>query len=615
VNDYSLFPGSGKVARTHPPKSCIFVSDVGLIRAGISRRIDLRSKDASPRRGTRLVPPRPGLLHRGPGPFPGRAGGGRRFARIHGSNAYSVKLWQENGDLAYSCTCPRGDDGEFCKHCVAAGLAVLAGGMRPNETQQPRRRVALKDVREYLRREDKAALVDLLMERAEWDETLRELLVLRTARSRKRRGIDVEAMKEALDEAIDPGDYLAWNEVGNHARSVEEATATIASLLVEGHAAEAVELAEHALDAIETAMGSLDDSDGHMSGVLERLQELHHDACAKARLDVAELARRLFEREISSGYDFFHGAVVTYADVLGKEGISEYRRLAAEQWAGVPAIGAGEDDPDRYGRRFRLASIMMSLARMNGDTDAQVDVLKKDLSRAYEFLKIAEVYRDAGKGDLALEWAEKGLAAFPDRTDSRLREFVAEEYHRRGRHAEAMAVMWAAFSEQPGLDEYRNLKRHADRDGEWDSWRGRAWDALREKVRTRKQAAGRTLAAMPDDHSILVEVLLWEGDVEAAWNEARAGGCVETLWMALAERRESEHPADAIPIYRRRLDMTLRHAHMDAYVEAVKLLKRIRQAMTRTGAGEEFGNYLRAIRVSHARKRNLIRLLDRANWG
>ena len=36
--------------------------------------------------------------------------------------------------------------------------------------------------------------------------------------------------------------------------------------------------------------------------------------------------------------------------------------------------------------------------------------------------------------------AERGLRSFPERADSRLREFLAQEYHRRERHDEAMAL-------------------------------------------------------------------------------------------------------------------------------------------------------------------------------
>jgi uncharacterized Zn finger protein len=47
-------------------------------------------------------------------------------AKVAGTEDYRVRLWAEDG-LAFSCDCPLGLDGEFCKHCVAAGLAWLDG--------------------------------------------------------------------------------------------------------------------------------------------------------------------------------------------------------------------------------------------------------------------------------------------------------------------------------------------------------------------------------------------------------------------------------------------------------------------------------------------------------
>ena len=48
-------------------------------------------------------------------------------ARVEGSDTYQVELWNDDGDLDYECSCPQGDEGNFCKHCVAVGLAWLAG--------------------------------------------------------------------------------------------------------------------------------------------------------------------------------------------------------------------------------------------------------------------------------------------------------------------------------------------------------------------------------------------------------------------------------------------------------------------------------------------------------
>ena len=49
---------------------------------------------------------------------------------------------------------------------------------------------------------------------------------------------------------------------------------------------------------------------------------------------------------------------------------------------------------------------------------------------------LEDKYTVIGK-DKALEWAEKGLKAFAEGTDSRLWEFLANEYHRRRRYTKA----------------------------------------------------------------------------------------------------------------------------------------------------------------------------------
>jgi tetratricopeptide (TPR) repeat protein len=250
----------------------------------------------------------------------------------------------------------------------------------------------------------------------------------------------------------------------------------VEELLKEGHPAEVIELAERALKAVEKAMGSVDDSDGYMGGILERLQDLHHKACKKTKPDPEALAQRLFQWELRTDYDTFHGAAETYADVLGKKGLTVYRTLAEAEWVKVPALGPGRDDPEKYGKRFRITHIRETLARQTGDVEAVVAVMKRDLSLAYHYLQIAETYKRARQHDLALEWAERGVKAFPERTDSRLREFLAGEYHRHKRHDEAMALIWTEFTESPNLEHYRNLKAHAERLGQWEPWREKALD-------------------------------------------------------------------------------------------------------------------------------------------
>ncbi|MBI3090671.1 MAG: SWIM zinc finger family protein [Candidatus Tectomicrobia bacterium] len=562
-------------------------------------------------------------FERGEGYFAGgRVGslaehGGTVTAKVRGTLPYRVKFWIEDGKVRYSCTCPVGQDGAFCKHCVAVGLAWLDQA-RPDhagEKKLAKPVVTMKDVRAYLAGQDKNALVDLLMEQGMDDDRLRQRLLMKAAKERAK-GLDLATYRLAIDEAVDGGGFVDYRGAYDYASRIEEVIDAVEDILKGGYASEVIDLTEHALEDVEAAIESVDDSDGHMGGILERLQELHLKACRKAMPDPEELARRLFAWELRAEWDTFYGAADTYADVLGEKGLAVYRTLAEAEWAKVRPLGPGRDDPAKYGTRFRITHIMETLARRTGDVEAVVAVKTRDLSTAYDYLQIAETYQQAGKHDLALDWAERGVTAFPTRTDPRLREFLAAEYHRRGRHDDAMALAWAEFAESPTLDRYQNLKRHADKIGQWTTWRAKALDLLRQSIAAAKrQASGDRWAwERRSDHTELVRVFLWEKDIKAAWREATEGGCADDQWMELAKKREKSHPEDALPLYQRRIEPTLSRKNNEAYREAVGLLKKVQELMARLGRESEFAQYLASVRAAHKPKRNFMKLLERTQW-
>jgi uncharacterized Zn finger protein len=539
---------------------------------------------------------------------------GKITAKVQGARPYRVELWIEEEDLEYSCTCPMGAEGEFCKHCVAVGLTWLeAGQAKSPEKGKGEQRVTMDDVRAYLLGQDKNALVEMLVNRAMEDDRLRQSLFIKAAKKGSK-GLDLASYRRAIDDAVEPDGFVDYRSAYDYAQGIEEAIDSVEELLKEGHPAEVIELAEHALKAVEQAMGSVDDSDGYMGDLLAQLQDLHHKACKKAKPDPEALARRLFEWELRTDYDTFYGATETYAGVLGKKGLAVYRMLAEAEWAKVPARGPGRDDPEKYRKRFRITHIMETLVRQTGDVEEVVAIKRRDLSLAYHYLQIAETYKNARKHDLALEWAERGIKAFPERTDSRLREFLAQEYHHRKRHDEAMALIWAEFTESPSLEQYKKLKAHAQRTGQWEAWREKALGYLREQITGAKSQSQKKRFAWyrEADHSELVRIFLWEKDVEAAWREAQEGGCSNDLWLELAAKRDKEHPEDALPIYQRQIEPTLDRKNNEAYAETISLLRKVQELMVRLERKDEFTNYLGKVRSVHKPKRNFMKLLERA---
>lgn len=85
--------------------------------------------------------------------------------------------------------------------------------------------------------------------------------------------------------------------------------------------------------------------------------------------------------------------------------------------------------------------------------------------------------------------------------------------------------------------------------------------------------------------------------------------------MQLAARRERDHPSDVIPIYQKQVERLLDEKHNQAYREAEKLLKKIRDLMARLKRTESFKAYLAEVRARHKPKRNFIKLLDQSKLG
>ena len=93
-------------------------------------------------------------------------------ATVRGQRPYQVRLWVEDGGPGYSCTCPVGTEGLFCKHCVAVGVAFTSRKHRPHDSHSPDEPVT-SDLESHLHSLPKKALVELLLEQARDDEFLR----------------------------------------------------------------------------------------------------------------------------------------------------------------------------------------------------------------------------------------------------------------------------------------------------------------------------------------------------------------------------------------------------------------------------------------------------------
>jgi len=537
-----------------------------------------------------------------------RASDDKITARVEGSETYQVELSVEDDDLAYDCTCPRAADGYFCKHCVAVGLAWLAensASPKSAAASGKRKPDPWRDITAYLGQQTAESLVELLLEVAQRDDRLYQALLLKAARSG---GDSDKAFRRAIDDATRIDRYHDWRETRAFAGNVEQVADSLAELLTPESAAALVELSEYAIERIEHALEQIDDSSGDVGGVVHGLGELHLKACALARAETCALAERLFQLETTLPFGIWGFDLVKYADVLGKEGLRRYRELAEGEWRQLqPADLQGGYDS----RRAMLSRIMVSLAEASGDIDELVAIKAQDLSSAYRYLEIGEILTKAGQPDQALAWAERGLAAFPERPDNRLRDFLVAAYLARQRDDEALQLTWIQFEERPMLEHYKKLQAVAGQLGRWPEQRHRALVRVGEAIMQEASATTRWKPqASAPDYSLRLEIALWEQDLEEAWLAAHAGICHRGLLITLAGKLAPSRPNDAISLYRQVVPAIVEQTNNSAYAEAARLIGKVGDLMNVQNQSPEFADYLAALRRQFKPKRNFIKLLD-----
>lgn len=547
-------------------------------------------------------------------------------ATVSGTADYDVQLRVDNaGHLSTDCNCPVGQRGEYCKHVVAVALSAAPDHARPSRaanppatasrTTKPRAttQAAAASLPAIIDTLDITTLRKLLSDTVEHDKGLRDRVLLLGATQDGPEAMARE-WKAGMKNACSVRGFVDWRRMGDVARRIDQQLNVLDDWNTAGQSALVVTLAEYAADRVEGLIGKVDDSDGSISYLLTRIGEQHRKACALARPEPRELAKRLFKRECDGEWDTFRDAVVHYADVLGETGIATFRRLAEAVWAKIPPLKPGQHEFKYDSDRFSITRIMENLARHEGDVDALVQVYARDLSLPYGYLEIAEALLAAGREKEALQWAETGHKAFAgSNRDERLTTFIIQRYLADGLVEDALRLARHQFDQRPVPDNWALLKTVAGQHRSWPTLRTTLLDTLRAKL----DPASARVRGLHDgnDHapnrSVLVELLLADGDAETAWQEANLGPCHEGVWLKLAALREKDHPDDAIAIYQRLADSALQQTGKSYYKRAVEHIRPALRLLKASRGDAAASRYLNALRETYKRRTALVEMLDK----
>ncbi|MFD7626956.1 SWIM zinc finger domain-containing protein [Streptomyces sp. NPDC059851] len=517
-------------------------------------------------------------------------------ATVDGSDTYAVELTaDEDGGLSGWCDCPYGQEGNFCKHCVAVGLTVLE---RAESVPQQRSAAAARTrtVDAWLESRTREELLALVREQLADDRGLRRRLKLRAAAA----GEDTGLIRKRVLSLLDVRPFARYGFVERadacaYGRQAEEAVSALRALTASGRPTVAVEVAREALLVLGHAYGEIDDSDGLIGEAAAGLAEAHLASCRAARPDPVETAEWLVPYLLTDGNLAADIDLFDYREVLGAPGLARAHALVVAAWRA---------NPKGWTEKYLLERVLKAAGN---DVDALVEVRAADLApNGHTHLVIARELEAAGRAGEALDWAERGLRETtceggPDRD---LVAFVCERHERAGRLSDVVGVRRNLLLSRPSLAAYQDLRTAARAAGTWEG-------AEREGALGALGAAGELRKGRGYDGSPLVDALIDDGDLQAAWQAATDGYADRRQWLALADRIRDRQPADALTVYLRWIEPLRGQTGDRAYERLTELLLSARACHRTLGTGPEFDAYLSALRAEQKRKRKLMALLDR----
>lgn len=520
--------------------------------------------------------------------------------KVSGSRSYSCSI-ESDGDGWFSgeCSCPLGDDGEFCKHLVALGLAFIDGFETPQPASGKRGKF---DLSAFLKARSNEELTALLTGAAKLHPDLLEFFRMSHLPDDPS-SLRLELLQK-IDRLLDLAEECSYVDCyGDEEYEIDEnfeqfrqelgqLTATMKRLsppLI-------LELAEYAIkEALKREGG--DDENG-LDELIGDMLPLYFAAVTKGAGKAQEIAENMIAWEAANPWGAL-GQVGRYFMDAPQRIVDAWEKLAQRQWDEMPPLSMGTRASNK---RELIEKRLLQYAKLNCDKELELKILQKNQSSPEQVLALSKQLFRLDRYDEILPLLQKAHDRF--KGDHEILDALVSELIRCGKKEEALALAWNCFERYPDCRYgYEFLRSTARSCHQGKVYLAKALNFLRKRLTSRNQAT--------DARTEMVNILLCEKDYPQALEIAEGGLCAHQTLYRLAEALAKNKPEASARLIKRPLDQHLPQVGDRFYTESVRLLKLYKEYLTAAGEGERFQQEILAIRLQYKQRRKFIGMLDK----
>lgn len=560
-----------------------------------------------------------------------------------GSDTYEVELYFEDVGLHVDCTCPHAQDGNFCKHMVAAALVwrQALGGEAPNApatklTADPgvnRARMAKaaqtrasnhQALHEFLACQPAEQLAQRLLERSQSDRDL--MAELKAWMASAGAADDPKALRKAVNELlkVSTRDHLERREVRAWTERAVKAAALLHNALPQ-HASEVRGAAESALRQAHGVDERAHEDPGEVDDAIDAMLQVLMDSLRASPPPAAWAEHLLQCMQRPDGHPWQHPGVL---EAAGPAVAGGYSRRLAELWAqaqerlkaGAPLdtadMGIGGSNLRFDSARDQLRRWMIQDLQRQGDPQSVYEFMKRHARGVTEHAALIEWCNENGRPRDALAHAQAACKLF--KHAPLVEDLLLAAYERDGWDDEVLLIRQRRFDQRPSPGTYADLipaARAAKADVQ--AVRRKAFDAAmaleqtdlaqQRAVAAKYPSLAYRAAAPALNVSWRAGMLLLDDELDQALALVQPPHtCDPRVLEALADRLPVERNAAAFALMKRCFEFQLASSK-SPYREPLRLLAKAVQRLN----SQDARAYLVSVGHAHRAKRNFVAGLPR----
>ncbi len=382
-----------------------------------------------------------------------------------------------------------------------------------------------------------------------------------------------DAMYGVIEDALEPDNYIGWNEGSSFVSGVEEVERQIGQL-VASDPTRAIDLYESFIAGCIAKADEVDDSDGEFGAFAGGLYLGWIKARQAAGSDSGETIAQLFDWMEDDSYGFCNDLGTQAVSVLDRPGLAALEREA----------------------RVRVDSaVLKAIYTHKRDTQKYIELTAAAGLTPDDCQTLAAMFQTKRKFTEALDWLERGLKIEGSRfAGHNLAEMRRALLVKLGRAGDALDSAWTEFQKAPNRFSYEELVRYVPK---------------KERAEWHEKAM---VAAEKADLDLLIELWVHSKEIDrlarrlAEVKVADLERLSHYVTEPAAERLAKPHPAVAAKLFRALCMRILKAGKSNYYLEALSNLKKARDCYGKVGLDTEWHALTDEIRRDHKRKSSFM---------